>query len=476
MLRLVRIIIVATFTAGVAGLEGQGPAPQTPVPGATSAASAQPATPRLTLTAGRSQVLTTDFDVSTVTITDEEIANVTPINFRNLLIDGKKPGTVSLIVFRQDMTFIRYDLVVDPAVSILQRQMQTIFPSEQILVTETPDAVILTGRVTNNQIMLQAGNLATTLAPKAKLLNLLQLPGGGGSQQVSLQVRVAEVNRRALRELGASFFTGATGYRDIIARGTTQQFPAPNFENLQRTKVGDNPPDLSGEIVFTDFLNLFIFNSQLNVGTLIRALQTSGNFQTLAEPNIVAYNGKEATFLSGGEVPVPIVQGNQGGLSVQYKEFGIKVAFTPTIAGDLIRLVVSPEVSSLDFANGVSLGGFRVPALTTRRATTEVELRDGQTFAIGGLMNNTAQETRQSVPLLSRIPLLGYLFRSKATLQEQTELLVLVTPHLVQPLNPDQVPPLPTVPGRFLPPCDKPPCDGVDPAKKPGGGPEWPSR
>jgi pilus assembly protein CpaC len=411
-----------------------------------------------------------------VAITDPEVADVTVVNPRQLLIDGKKPGTISLIVFRDDTTFVQWDLVVDPAVSLLQRQLQTIFPNEQIQVTETADAVILTGRASSNQIMLAAGNLATVLNPRAKLLNLLQLPGGTGSQQVMLQVRVAEVNRRAFRELGASFFTGATGYRDIIARGTTQQFPAPNFENLQRTAVDGQVTDLSGEIVFSDFLNLFIFNTQLNVGTLIRALQGTGNFQTLAEPNLIAYNGQEASFLSGGEVPIPTVQGQAGGVSVTYKEFGIKLAFTPTIAGDLIRLRVAPEVSTLDFANGVTAAGFRIPALTTRRATTEVELRDGQSFAIAGLMNNIAQDTKQEVPLLARIPILGWLFKSKATLQEQTELLVLVTPHLVQALNPDQVPPLPTVPGKFLPPCEKPPCDATGAPSKPGGGFEWPSR
>jgi pilus assembly protein CpaC len=464
--------------AGVVTVRGQVP-PTTPAPQTPAAAqTATPAFPRITITAGRSTVHNTEFDITKVFLTDPETADITVVDARGLLIDGKKPGTTSLIIWG-DANRVQYDLVVDPAVSVLQRQMQTVFPNEDILVSETPDAVILTGRASSNQVMLQAGLLAETLAPKAKLLNLLQLPGGQGSQQVMLQVRVAEVNRRIVQELGATLFTGPTGYRDIIARSTTQQFAAPNFSGLNRETVNGVVTDLSGEITFSDFMNLFIFNTQYNVGILLKALQQSGNFQTLAEPNLIAYNGQEAMFLSGGELPVPVVQGNTGGITVEYKEFGIKLQFRPTIAGDVIRLKVMPEVSALDFANGITIGGFRVPAITTRRAQTDVELRDGQSFAIAGLMNNTAQETKAEIPILSKIPLIGYLFKSKAETKDQTELMVLVTPHLVRALNPDQVPPLPTLPGKFLPPCDKPPCDVVPPPGGRGGrggGSLWPFR
>jgi pilus assembly protein CpaC len=488
--RAARITFCSALMLGAVALSAQGPLPgpvspvpqiqpQTP-PAATAAA--QPALPRVTITVGRSTVLTLDFDVTRVIVTDPEIANPTPIDQRQLLIDGKKPGTTSLIIFRNDTTFVQYDLVVDPGVTALQRQLQNVFPGEDIQASETADAVILTGHASNNNVMLKAGDLAAALAPKAKILNLLQLPGGSGSQQVMLQVRIAEVNRRAVYELGAAFFTGATGYKDIITRGTTQQFPAPDFDNLKRVAENGQVTELTGDITFTDFLNLFIFNTKFNVGTLIKALQTTGNFQSLAEPNLIAYNGVKASFLAGGELPIPVVQGNTGGVTLQFKEFGIKLEFTPTIAGDVIRLQVTPEVSSLDFANGITLGGFRVPAITTRRAQTEVELRDGQSFAIGGLMQNVSQETRQRVPGLANLPLIGRFFQSKATSKEQTELLVLVTPHLVKALNPDQVPPLPTVPGKFLPPCDKPPCDGQTPPATGtgrgggGGGGLWPSR
>ncbi|MEO6223244.1 MAG: type II and III secretion system protein family protein [Vicinamibacterales bacterium] len=462
-LLLFRTALAGALSLGVVAVQGQ-TAPTPP----TQPSVGEPAVPRLTLTVGRSRVLTTDFDITRVSITNPAVADVTVVDTRELLIDGKGPGTVSLIMWGP-ATRVQYDIVVDPGVSGLQRQIQTIFPGEEITASETAEAVILTGRASNNTVMLRVGELAEAMVPKAKVINLLQLPGGNGSQQVMLQVRVAEVNRHALSDLGTALFTGGVGYKDVIARGTTQQFAAPGFDNLRAEYVDGKLVSSAGQNTFSDFLNLFLFSNKYDVGILVKALQTNGNLQSLAEPNLVAYNGQEASFLAGGELPVPLVQGNTGQVSIQYKEFGVRLTFKPTIAGDVIRLKVKPEVSSLDFANGVSLGGFRVPAIITRRAETDVELRDGQSFAIAGLLNNVAQETKQSVPLLSKLPIIGHLFKSKATSQDRTELMVLVTPHLVGPLNPDEVPPLPTMPDKFLPPCSKPPCDVV-PVKKGSGG------
>ena len=216
---------------------------------------------------------------------------------------------------------------------------------------------------------------------------------------------------------------------------------------------GARTTSLDGKMEFSDFLNIFLFNTSWNAGTLIRALKQTGYFQSLAEPNLIAYNNKEASFLAGGEFPIPIVNG-VGQVSIEFKEFGVRLNFTPTIAGDLIRLKVRPEVSELDFNNGITLEGFRIPALQFRRAETEVELRDGQSFAVAGLIDNTAQTDKAAIPLLSQVPIIGHLFTSKAERQERTELLVLITPRLVRPLNPDEVPALPTLPGRFLPPGD----------------------
>jgi pilus assembly protein CpaC len=227
--------------------------------------------------------------------------------------------------------------------------------------------------------------------------------------------------------------------------------------------VGGNT-GASGNLVFSDFLNIFFLQRNQGWGVLIRALQQKGYFQSLAEPNLIAYNGKVASFLAGGDFPVPFVSGAAGTVSVQFKEFGVRLRFRPTIAGDVIRLKVAPEVSSLDFNNGVTISGFRIPALTTRRAETDVELRDGQSFAIAGLLNNVSQTDAAAIPLLSRLPIIGYLFKTKADRAERTELMVLITPRLVRPLDPDEVPPLPTNPRPFLP--------GYDPGAptKPAGG------
>jgi pilus assembly protein CpaC len=277
------------------------------------------------------------------------------------------------------------------------------------------------------------------------------LPGGNESQQVLLQVRVAEVNRRALVEAGINLFATRSAF---AARSTTQQFAAPDINVTDTTVL----PDLK----FSDFLNLFFFSRTAGIGGVIKALESTGYFQTLAEPNLIAYNGQEASFLAGGEFPIPVVQGATGTVTVIFKEFGVKLNFTPRIAGDTIRLKVRPEVSSLDFNNGITLSGFRIPALVTRRAETDVELRDGQSFAIAGLLNNVTQNDGTAVPFLSKLPIIGALFKAKSDRSEQTELMVLVMPRLVRPLDPDEVPALPTRPGVFLPPPGAPGDSGAE--------------
>lgn len=395
------------------------------------------AIPRVSLTAGRSTVLSVDFDITRIAITNPAIADAVVVAPREILIDGKAQGTISLIVWG-DGRRAQYDLSVDAPVTQLQQQLRNLFPGEDIQVTINEEATTLSGRVSSNAVMLKAGEIAEKTSAKQKVINLLQVPGGIDTQQVLLQVRFAEVNRQALTEAGVSLFTGVAGYKDWIGRSTTEQFAAPTFD--------------TDKLTFSDFLNLFVFNTKYNVGGLLKALQSAGYLQSLAEPNLIAYNGKEASFLAGGEIPVPIVQGGgaTNAVSILYKEFGIRLSFTPTIAGDVIRLHVKPEVSTLDFANGITLSGFRIPALQTRRAETEIELRDGQSFAIAGLMNNIAQSDKSSVPLLSSLPIIGNLFKSKAARQQRTELMVLITPRLVKPLDPDEVPDLPTDSTQFL--------------------------
>ena len=411
--------------------------------------------PQVSVTAGRSTIVSTEFDVTRIAVTNPEVADATVVRPREILIDGKAAGTISLILWG-DNTRVQYDIVVEQPVTALEQQLHRLFPDEAVEVTSNADGIVLSGRASSTQVMLRIAEVVRAASPKANVINMLQVPGGSDAQQVMLQVRIAEVNRKALMEFGTSFFTGATGAGNWIGRGTTGQFGAPEFSELSRsvtTGPGGRTTSLDGKIEFSDFLNIFLFNTSWNAGTLIRALKQTGYFQSLAEPNLIAYNNKEASFLAGGEFPIPIVNG-VGQVSIEYKEFGVRLNFTPTIAGDLIRLKVRPEVSELDFNNGITMEGFRIPALQVRRAETEVELRDGQSFAVAGLIDNTAQTDKSAIPLLSQVPIIGHLFASKADRQERTELLVLITPRLVRPLNPDEVPALPTLPGRFLPPGD----------------------
>jgi pilus assembly protein CpaC len=391
---------------------------------------------RVLLPAGRSTVLTTTFDITRIAVTNPAIADAVVVRPREVLVDGKASGTVSLIVWG-GTTRKHYDVVVDRGVTGLQQNFMQLFPGENINVAVNDEAVVLSGAVSSNDIMLRAAEIARAAFPKFSIVNMLQLPGGSPSQQVMLQVRFAEVNRNALDQVGLTLFSTRTNF---TARSTTQQFPAPDHDDA-----------VPGGLEFTDFLNIFYFHRAEGIGGVLKALESKGVLQSLAEPNLIAYNGQEASFLAGGEIPVPVITG-LGQINISYKEFGIRLNFRPTIAGDVIRLKLRPEVSALDFNNGVILSGFRIPALITRRAETDVELRDGQSFAVAGLLNNISQTDRQAIPILSRLPIIGYLFKSKAARKEQTELMVLITPRLVRPLDPDEVPPLPTRPGEFLGP------------------------
>ena len=421
-------------------------------PAASAASAVEPATafPTLLVVAGGSTVIQTDFPVTRIAVNNPEIADATVVDPRQVLVDGKTSGTVSLIVWGANQ-MVQYAVNVYPATPTLQRQFQLLFPGEDIHVSVADEALVLSGKVTSRDVATRALDIATKSSAKVKVVNLLQVPGETQGSQVMLQVRVAEVSQRALLELGATFFTGPNGYKQWAGRVTTQQFPSPDFTG----RIGPPPPtdpQSEGKISFSDFLNLFVLNTRYDVGTVITALRTRGFFQSLAEPTLIAYNGQEASFLAGGEIPVPIAQGLTGAVTVTYKEFGVRLTFRPDITGDVIRMKVRPEVSSLDFANGITMSGFRIPALTTRRAETDVELRDGQSFAIGGLLNNMSQNDRAAIPLLGDLPIIGYLFKSRAERKERTELVVIITPHLVQPLSAGTPAPLPVMPQQFLPP------------------------
>jgi pilus assembly protein CpaC len=398
------------------------------------------------LLVGRSTVIDVGSAIARVSLTSADVADAVVTSANQLLVNGKMPGTISMYVWPRSGNLRRYEIVVQRDLAYLNEQMKALFPGENIEAQSSGKGIVLSGMVSSKEVSDKAKTVAGGYVDKAEeVVNLLHMQETAASNQVLLRVRFAEVSRSAVMNLGASLFTGANGYKSVLARTTTTT-PAPVFDSSDPTNQ---------KLVFSDFLNLFLFDAKHQIGTVIQALESKGQFQSLAEPNLVAESGKEASFLAGGEFPVPIAQGSGGGnavITVQYKEFGIRLNFTPTVIGNRIHLKVRPEVSTLDFANGILLQGFRIPALSTRRTETELELMDGQTFAIAGLMNNTVDATLQKIPGIGDIPILGLLFKSKAATKNQTELVVMITPQILPRNSPGVTATLPRTPEPFLPP------------------------
>jgi pilus assembly protein CpaC len=400
----------------------------------------------VTLMVGRSAIVDTGTPIARVSLTSPDVADALVTSSSELLINGKTPGTISLFVWDRAGAIRRYEVVVTRDLARLSDQMRDLFPGESIGVQSTGKHIVLTGSVTQKDVIEKAISVAAGYVEKKdEVVSLLQLQAGQ-SRQVLLRVRFAEVSRTALTELAVNLFTGPNGFHDVLGRSTTQQYPAPAFDSSGATN----------KLVFSDFLNLFFWDMKNDFGAVVKALQTRGLLQTLAEPNLVAESGKEASFLAGGEFPVPIAQPNGSAVmvTVQYKEFGIRLNFTPEIAGDRIHLKVRPEVSTLDYSNAVTLNGFRIPALTTRRTETELELGNGQPFAIAGLMNNQVTNTLQKIPGIGDIPILGYLFRSQSAQKDRSELVVMITPEILANNSYGVTPNLPRTKEPFLPTLD----------------------
>jgi pilus assembly protein CpaC len=376
------------------------------------------------LLVGRSTILNVGAPIARVSLTVPDIADAMVTTPQQVLVHGKTPGTISLFVWDRAGGITTYEVNVRRDLSQLIDQMKQLFPGEPIVVTGSGKDVVISGTVSSKYVMDKAADVASGYVEKKEnVVNLLKQQEGVASNQVLLRVRFAEVSRSAMQELGVNLIANGVN-NQWFGRTTTQQFAAPNFDQ-----------SVPGGLTFSDFLNIFLFNSKHDIGAVIRALSSKGMFESLAEPNLIASNGKEASFLAGGEYPYPIVQPGSAGnaITITFKEFGVRLNFTPTVlAGDLISLHVKPEVSTLDFTNAIILEGFRVPALTTRRTETEVELQDGQTFAIAGLMNNTVNNTMQKIPGIGDVPILGNLFKSRAYQKDQTELVVMITPQIIR--------------------------------------------
>jgi pilus assembly protein CpaC len=280
------------------------------------------------------------------------------------------------------------------------------------------------------------------------------VPAAPVEKQILLRVKFAELDRSTASQFAVNLVS--TGAANTVGRITTGGAPAPLPSVIQG---GSNAA--SSTFSISDALNIFAFRPDLNLGVLLRALQQRNLLQILAEPNLVTSNGKEASFLVGGEFPVPVLQGgaNSGAVTVQFREFGIRLTFNPVLTdNNTLRLYVKPEVSSLDFANAVSLNGFTIPALSTRRMETNIELGEGQSFVIAGLVDNRVTETMAKIPGLASLPILGNLFKSRELDKNNTELVVLVTPEITMPLQPGEAKPIPAMPHDFLTPVTPTPA------------------
>jgi len=437
-------VTVASCAAGalpmaVAAQASSGPAASGPATAAAatnaSRAAQAPDGNVLTLGVGTSRVVEFPSTLARVSIGDPDIADAVVVSAREVVLNAKKVGSTTLLAW--DKAGARHHYAVDVTADAegLQRDLNRYFPDSGIEVTATGGAVVLSGTVRNQRVVDKALELAHQWAgDKGPVVDNIKVPDRG---QILLQVRFAEVNRSAMRNLGINILRmdpNAPRHGDEIG-----SFSGAN-------PVGGSFVDGSGpDPTFSDAVDFFLFHDASNLAAFIQALKQKGMFKSLAEPNLMAVPGDTASFLAGGEFPFPVVQGggNNNAVSIQFREFGIRLNFVPTITNSgAIRLRVAPEVSSLDFSSGLELSGFRIPTILSRRAATTIELADGQTFAIAGLLDNSLTHDVSKVPILGDIPILGSLFRSESIRQSRSELLVLVTPRLVQPL--DHVPPVPT--------------------------------
>jgi pilus assembly protein CpaC len=405
----------------------------------------------LAVTVGKSVLVDSPQTVERVAVANGDLAEAIAITPHEVLVNGKTAGETSMIVWQQGGNRLFFDLTVNRSearLDAIRREIsQEVGGNQTVSLSMEGDAIFLRGTVKDLTAAQRVVDIASTIG---KPVNLLHVDIPGVDAQILLKVKFADVDRSASQQLGVNLFS--LGGLNTIGRTTTGQFQPPQ---LDLGSVGNGAAG-SVTATITNAMNIFLFRPDLDIGATIQALQSRNLLQILAEPNVLAINGKNASFLAGGEFPYPNLQGGGAGLgavTIQFREFGVRINFTPTITPrGTIRLQVTPEVSALDYANGLIYQGFTIPALSTRRVSTEVELDEGQSFAIGGLMDNRDTETFNHIPGLGDIPFFGKLFRSRQITKNNSELLVIVTPELVRPIPKGQPTPELNRPGTFMEP------------------------
>jgi pilus assembly protein CpaC len=419
-------VLAGVLSVCASPARAQGQPQQNFVPASFEKASAEPV--QINVLVGQSRVINFDRPIGRFSVSNPEVAEAVLVSPDQAVVNGKAFGQVNFIAWEKSGgQFIVFDVYVRSNLSLIDSQIKALFPDDDIRLSQANGSVVLSGKVKKMMTVSQAE--AVVKAAGFNVVNMLSSPTVNAAQ-VQLQVRVAEVSRSRMRELGATFaYESSPGVGGVIGSGGGPW-------SMSKVDAGS----IFGTTVGSA-LNLFVMGG--NTFNFLRALKTQGALRSLAEPNLIAMDGQQASFLAGGEYPVPVVQsnGDRALVTIMFKEYGVRLNFKPTIIDeDHIRLELEPEVSTIDYANGVKFDGFIVPALKTRRAKTGVELRDGQSFALAGLLDNSEQRSLSKIPVIGDIPILGTLFNSKSYQKQETELMFIVTATLVKPVNPDDLP------------------------------------
>lgn len=375
----------------------------------------------------RAIVMESDQPFAELSVANPGIADIATLSDRTIYVLGKSPGRTTLTLLGGDGRLLtNVEVHVTPDLAEFKERLREILPRERIEVRTANDGIVLSGRVSGKQKLARALDLAERYAPE-RVTNLMTV---GGSQQVLLKVRFAEMQRSVAKRLDASIGLQTIGG---TLGGSVGSGVFNTNNNLTNLAAGN--PIVSSNTA-QGGLGIGFSSGGVAIGLLLEALETKGLVRTLAEPNIVAISGSEAGFLAGGEYPVPVADGD--GIKVEYKPFGIELKFRPIVVdGDLINLTIETEVSELDPTNAVQFNGNTIMAFSTRKAATTVEMRDGQSMSIAGLLTDDFTDLNSQIPWLGDVPILGALFRSSEYRRQQSELVVIVTPHLVTPVDGD---------------------------------------
>ena len=430
----------------------------------------QDASNNLSVVVGRSVLLDCAQPVERVSLGLGGFAEVMAISPTEVMLNGKAPGETTLILWERGGSREFFNVKIRPSAAdasdrldAIRRELNKQLPGQDLRLSAESGAVFLSGTVSDLSTSARAEQIASVAG---KVVNLLNVQVPSAQPQILLKVVFASVDRSRSRELGINLFS--TGLGNMIGAITTGQFSPPSVgSNTGSSSSSNGASGSAGVATLSNELNIFAYFPGLNFGATIQAMEDQGLVQVLSQPNVLAENGKQGSFLAGGEYPYPVVQGSSGttgpSVTIQFKEYGIKLNFIPTIMPNgTIRLQVAPEVSSLDFSNAVTIDGYEVPAIAMRRVKTQVELAPGQSFAIGGLLDDRDTETFQKIPFLGSIPILGKFFQSKLTTKSNTELIVFVTPEIVQPLPAGAPLSTPNYPSPFMPPNSTTPMHTPD--------------